>query len=193
MKHLLWLFLLAGVAHSATVTTTWVNPTKNTDGTDIPATGVGSLASAKVEYGTCGPNNVFGTKAGEVLRNMPASSATLNLNPGTTCVRVTVTNTYGIESPPSNVASRVVDPPTPQPPQITTIAVVANINMAPVYKVTQAGERDKRYADACGFVPVGVECVGPVLFTFRDAKFRRVPDERVSKWQVECAGAAPCG
>ena len=48
-------------------------------------------------------------------------SQTLNLNPGTTCVRAFVSNTYGVESAPSNVSSRVVDPPTPRPPQLTAI------------------------------------------------------------------------
>jgi hypothetical protein len=107
---------------AATVTVNWTNPTANTDSSPIPASGAGSLASARIEYGTCTATGGFGTKAGEVTRTQPATTATLNLQPGTTCVQVRVTNTYGIESAASNVATKVVDPPTPNPPQLTTIA-----------------------------------------------------------------------
>jgi hypothetical protein len=112
---------ITGIAQAATVTVTWVLPTTNTDGSTIPATGAGSLASVRVEYGTCN-GTAFGTKAGEVSRPGNSTTATLNLQPGTTCVRAFATNTYGIESPASNVASKVVDPPTPNAPQLTTIA-----------------------------------------------------------------------
>lgn len=114
-------FCIVGIARAATVTVTWTPPTTNTDESPIPATGEGSLTNYRIEYGTC-IGAAFGTKAGEVTRPAPATSATLNLNPGTTCVRVSVANTYGNESAPSNVASKVVAPPTPKPPQLATIA-----------------------------------------------------------------------
>jgi hypothetical protein len=112
---------IAGAAKAATVTVTWAPPTTNTDGSAIPATGAGSLTTYRIEYGTCN-GAAFGVKAGEVTRAAPATSVTLNLQPGTSCVRAFVANTYGSESAASNVSSKVVDPPTPNPPQITTLA-----------------------------------------------------------------------
>lgn len=116
MKKILVLALFAaGTANAATVTVTWTNPTTNTDSSAIPASGTGSLSSARVEYGTCNGTS-FGTKAGEVIRTMPVTSTTLNLNPATHCIQVKVTNTYGNESDASNVAVKVIPAPTPRPP-----------------------------------------------------------------------------
>lgn len=109
-------------ARADTVTATWTNPATNNNGTAIPATGPGSLTSARLEYGTCSAPGVFGTKAGEVVRNMPVTTVTLNLDPGTTCLRVRVTNTFGFESAPSVVATKTVTPPTPSAPTNLTVS-----------------------------------------------------------------------
>lgn len=118
--------LVGGFAHAATATITGTNPTTNTDATPIAATGPGSLTSLRIEYGTCSAPNVFGTKVGEVSRAAGAPGASfsqvLNLQPGTTCVRAFVANTYGSESPASNVTVRVIDPPVPAPPVLVSVA-----------------------------------------------------------------------
>lgn len=114
------LALAAGCATAATVVVTWTPPTLNTDDTAIPATGPGSLTTYRIEYGTCN-GTLFGVKAGEVTRAAPASTVTLNLQPGTTCVQVFVANTYGNESIPSNVASKVVPAPTPRAPTAVSL------------------------------------------------------------------------
>lgn len=142
---------VAMVAQADTVTVSWVLPTTNTNGTAIPATGAGSLASIRVEYGTCN-GAAFGTKAGEVSRPGNSTSTTLNLNPGTTCVRAFAVNSYGLESDTSNVASKVIEPPRPNPPQLTTIA-------AAVYDVrpnesTFAFDRGRQV----GTVKLGLAC-----------------------------------
>jgi len=151
---------VAGIASAATVTVTWTNPVTNTDASTIPASGAGSLTSARIEYGTCSAPGVFGVKAGEVTRAMPATSATLSLAPGTTCIRAFVSNTYGVESGASNVSAKVVDPPTPAPPQIVTVAgsvydVVPNystfaFDRGRIVGVTKAGMAcdESRKADA---------------------------------------------
>lgn len=143
---------IAGIAQAATVNVTWTPPTTNTDNSVIPATGPGSLTSYRVEYGTCLTGGTFGTKAGEVSRTAPATGTTLNLQPGTTCVRAFVSNTYGIESAASNVASKVVDPPTPNPPVLGAISPT-------VYDVrpneqTFAFDRGQRV----GSVKLGAKC-----------------------------------
>lgn len=142
---------IAGIAQAATVTVTWVNPTTNTDDSAIPASGPGALTNARIEYGTCN-GAAFGVKAGEVTRPQPATSTTLNLQPGTTCVRVFVSNTYGSESSSSNVGTKVVDAPIPRPPQLTTIA-------AQVYDVTP-NERTFRFdrGRQVGTIKLGAAC-----------------------------------
>lgn len=122
------LFAVCGVniAKADTVTITWSNPITNTDTSSIPASGPGSLQSWRFEYGTCSAPNVFGAKVGEFPRtraaNGPAlTSTTNNFDPGTTCIRGYVSNTYGVESLVSNVTSKTVTPPQPGPILLTTV------------------------------------------------------------------------
>lgn len=129
---LLVLGLLAGTAIADTVTITGNYPTQNTNDSAIPATGEGSLTTGRIEYGTCLAGNAFGTKVGEVTRPVAgapgaAFSHSLNLNPGTSCIRMMVTNTYGNESAPSNVTTRTVATPTPKPPTLATTGTAAVI------------------------------------------------------------------
>lgn len=131
MKHVLLLAVISLLgsfvpSHADTVTATWTNPTQNTNGTAIPASGSGALDGARLEYGTCSAPGVFGTKAGEVARprgsgSMP-TTATVNLQPGTSCLRVLVYNTFGNTSTPSNVAVSVVSAPTPGAPTNLTVS-----------------------------------------------------------------------
>jgi len=114
------LLLFGSLAGATTVTVTWSPPTQNTDDSAIPASGAGSLKTYRIEYGTCSAPGVFAVKAGEVTRTAPASSTVLNLNPGTTCVRVFVANTYDVESDASNVATSVVPFPRPKAPTQTS-------------------------------------------------------------------------
>lgn len=110
-------------AHSATLVASWDNPVINTDGSTIADTGVESLASVRIEFGTCAADGVsFGVKAGEFSRTRVAgqplpSTATNNVPPGKTCIRVLVRNVAGNESPPSNVANHVYPAATPSAPK----------------------------------------------------------------------------
>lgn len=142
-----------GLATAATVAVSWVPPTTNTDTSAIPATGPGSLVTYRVEYGTCSAPGVFGVKAGEVPRPAPATGTTLNLQPGTSCVRVFVNNTYGNESIPSNVASRVVDAPTPGPPTNLTASAPQVFEVRP-NESTFAFDRGRQV----GTVKLGAAC-----------------------------------
>jgi hypothetical protein len=118
------LVFMVPIAFAGTVTVSVTNPTTNTDGSAIPASGAGSIVSDRVEYGSCaGP--AFGTKAGEVTITAPATSATLTQPPGTYCYRAFAKNTYGNESAASVVMTKVVPAPTPSPPTIVTIDVTA--------------------------------------------------------------------
>ena len=110
----LGLLLAASSALAGPVPINWANPTKNVDGTTIPATGAGSLVSTKVEWGSCS-GTLFNIKAGEQVVAAPATTVTLNLSPGTYCVRAFSTNTYNDTSASSNVISKtsVSSPPLP--------------------------------------------------------------------------------
>lgn len=124
------LALCASMSEAATVPVSWTPPTTNTDGSAIAASGPGSLTSYRVEYGTC-VGGAFGTKAGEVTRAAPATGTTLNLQPGTTCVRVFVSNTFAKESAASNVSAKVIDSPTPSPPTNLTVADATAYDIRP--------------------------------------------------------------
>ncbi len=167
---------VVGIAKAATVNVTWTNPTQNEDNTAIPTSGAGSLSQARIEYGSCLATGGFGTKAGEVTRTMPATTATLNLNPGTTCVRVYVSNTYGIESLPSNVVSQVVNPPQPKPPVLSAVALALNIPLDSqdgfkrtlAMSVTSSGP-----GVPVGFVKLATPAVGDPVFTWRGQSWCR--------------------
>lgn len=124
---ILWLSFLALLAFASvrtasadTVSITWTNPATNTDASAVPASGTGSLQSWRFEYGTCSSPNVFGTKVGEFTRTRAVGGAALttttnNFDPGQTCLRGYVSNTYGSESAVSNVVTKTVTAPTPGP------------------------------------------------------------------------------
>lgn len=110
------LTLAAGLALAATITATWQNATQNTDNSAIPATGPGSIANTRIEWGTCNADT-FGTKAGEKLvTGAVTTTATPDLAPGRWCLRAIHINTFGVESDPSATAIKVIDAPKPRPP-----------------------------------------------------------------------------
>ena len=101
-----------------------------------------------------------------------------------------------LESAASNVGARdaTAPPIIPNPPALQVVQVVIGMDHAPVYLLTQSGQRDQRYKDACGYIEVGSACEGPVVYTFRQARFRRVSEADVKPWGASCSGfvVAPC-
>lgn len=110
--------LLATVALAAVLNFSWTNPTQNTDGSAIPASGAGSLTETVVSYGPCNAGRTGLTSiTGTVTRTQPNLTAgSPNLPPGTWCGYAQVKNTYGELSDPSNVDFEVVAAPKPNPP-----------------------------------------------------------------------------
>jgi len=116
MLSALLVMFVSMAAWAANMTYTWKNATTNTDGSAIPTTGGGSIASTRIEYGTCN-GLAFGVKVGEVVTSGPVeTAATPNVAPGTYCSRAYNKNTYGNESGPTLVVQKVIDAPTPNPP-----------------------------------------------------------------------------
>ena len=183
MKKLLALLVFSPLAAVAgTANLTWTAPTLNTDGTAITAP-----LTYKVYGGVQG-------SAKAVLATVSALAYTHSTAPNgvTYCYQVSAV-AGGVESSLSAEGCKVMPPAVPNPPTnlTITVAVVAGINMAPVYKLTSNG---KRSADPAGFVPVNVGCTGNVLFTYRGLSFRKVDYTQVQFWNVVASEnvAAPC-
>jgi len=119
-------------ALAADITWTWVNPVKNTDNSNIPATGPGSLTVGRLEFGTCN-GAAFGTKAGEIpltAAQVAAHTVTeTNLLPQTRCAMVHVSNTFLAESAASNVGQAVIPNPTPGAPSGLSGTLVVNVSV----------------------------------------------------------------
>jgi hypothetical protein len=114
--------MLFGTAHAGEAAASWTQPTQNTDGSAIPASGTGALTGNRLEWGTCSSPGVFGTQIGQQAWTTPRAAYTVtNLGPGTYCFRAYASTQYG-ESGPSGVASKVIAPPLPAPPSGLTVA-----------------------------------------------------------------------
>lgn len=133
------LFGPPNAARADTVTASWVNAATNTDNTAIPASGAGSLVRTVVEYGTRN-GAVFGTKAGEVFIAAPATSLQLNLVVVQEyALRAFHCNTYATTfaanapgcSGFSNLAFRIVPPPTPSAPQTFSVTFTGTLTITP--------------------------------------------------------------
>jgi hypothetical protein len=182
MKKLLAMMLLPLSAFAGTATLTWTAPTQYTNGTAIAAP-----ITYRVYRGNCG--------AAKTLLASPAaatyvdSTAPNGSNLGYTVSAVVA----GVESAQTTEMCKVFPLPVPNPPTnlTVTVAVVAGINMAPVYKLTSTG---KRSADPAGFIAVNEGCTGNVLFTYRGKSFRKVDYTKVQFWATVPADnvAAPC-
>jgi len=166
--------LVIARAEADDLTVNWTQPTTNTNGTAIPASGPGSIASNRVEWGTCS-GTAFGTRAGErVVTPAATSTVVTGLAPGTWCARVFATNTYGNESSASAVATRVIPAPTPNPPTAVTVALFA-------YEL-----RNGKLNRVAGLVERGTRCDGAPLLTVGNREFYAVP--RASVWPRPKAG-----
>lgn len=171
MKKLsLILLLLPAIVLADTATLTWTQPAANTDGSTIAA---GEIISNTIYKGVKpdGTDLVF-------LKTIPATTTSVDIvGVGTWCYAVTAT--VAVEGAKSNVVCKTVLPKIPGPPRITTVAVVAGLSDTPAYKILADGQRSSAVA---GFVTVGTECAGNVVFTYRSKGYRKVPAEAVRWW-----------
>lgn len=147
-------------AMAATATLTWTHPTMNTDGSIIPATGNGSIAQTRVEWGACSSTGGFGTKESEVVVQYPANTITIDNFVGgeTVCFRAFSKNTYGVESNASAVVAKTFDAPKPRPPVLSTVITVA-------YEVTLDRKLNLRLARQVGTVEIGSPCMDTPMQT----------------------------
>lgn len=144
------LCLGASPTHAGDAVLTWTLATQNTDGTAIPASGPTSLASTRVEWGSCSGSN-FGTKAGEQVVAKPATTYTVtNLSAGTYCFRAYSRTVAGVESAPTNAVTKTILQAPPNPPGNLAVADLV------VYQVI--GTPDAFALLPVGTVPAGTAC-----------------------------------
>ena len=153
-------------AMAATATLTWTHPTQNVDGSTIPATGNGSIAQTRIEWGSCTSTNGFGTKESEVVVQYPESVVTINnfLGGEKVCFRAFSKNTYGMESDSSVVIAKTFDSPKPRPPVLSSVITVA-------YEITLDRKLDLRLARQVGTVEIGSPCMDTPVITNRGVYF----------------------
>lgn len=154
-------------AFAGTATVTWANPSSYLDGSLLSAA---DITQTRLEYGSCS-GTAFGIKAGEVIISGAATTATIpSLVAGTYCFRA-YTTAKGVESAPSNVASKAVPQAAPNPPTLTTVATVA-------YSVTVDWPNLAlvRYQQV-GTVALGTACAGAAT----DDGYNLIPRTAV-KW-----------
>lgn len=144
------LCLGASPSHAGDAVLTWTLATQNTDGTAIPASGPTSLASTRVEWGSCSGSN-FGTKAGEQVVAKPTTTYTItNLSAGTYCFRAYSRTVAGVESAPTNVVSKTILQAPPNPP--------GNLAVADLVVYQFIGTDDAVALLPVGTVPAGTPC-----------------------------------
>lgn len=103
--------LLASPSWAAKMFVHWTAPTQNTDGSVLT-----DLTGYRVEWGSCGPNGVFGTYQAGL--NVPASVTRTAIYPTgltTFCARVFAINSANVLSGSSNVAQGSVPARVNQP------------------------------------------------------------------------------
>jgi hypothetical protein len=120
------LLFVAAPSFAADLVVRWTLPTERVDGTPVPTAGNDALARTTVEHGTCTSTNAFGTKAGEISVNVPATQGTIaNLPTNSThCIRARVTTVGGEHSAWSNVVRRVITSPPPRAPEVNSTVTI---------------------------------------------------------------------
>lgn len=144
------LCLSASPANAGDAALTWTLATQNTDGSAIPASGPTSLASTRVEWGTCSGSN-FGTAIGQQTVATPATTYTITgLAAGVWCFRAYSRTVAGLESAPTNAVTKTILQAPPQPPGNLTVSAMV------VYQFI--GADDAVALNPVGTVPAGTAC-----------------------------------
>jgi hypothetical protein len=152
----LTLLALAGMfmvrnAHAAeTPVVEWSAPTKNCNGTNVPATGPTAIAKVRVEWGTC-PAGVIVPETTLVLPAPDAGNST-----ATACFRAYATNGEGNESGPSTVSC--VSFAVPEDPCVLPPPTGLRSTLTTVYE-TYAFGGNTYLGASIGTAPIGSACL----------------------------------
>lgn len=169
----LTMLCLSEAARAGTATLSWTLPTKNTDGSAITAPVTIKVYRATTQAGLA-TAPVLATTAAGALGYTDGTAPV-----GTVWYQISAV-VNGQESARTNAVSTVIPEPVPNPPTgFTVVAVVAGLNMNPVYRINADGTRGTA---VLGFVPIGTACTGPVVYTYRMRAYRRV-DPSAVRWE----------
>lgn len=115
------------------------------------------------------------------------TSYTVNFGPGEYCYQMLAVSPDGESVLVPEPALRNTISPAPEPP--TGIEIV--IAVAPAFTFNSENIRSKNVA---GFVRVGTECAGAIVFSYRGDPYRRVAADAVAWWNTarQWRVAAPC-
>lgn len=115
------------------------------------------------------------------------TSHTVNFGPGEYCYQMLAVSPDGESVLVPEPALRNTISPAPEPP--TGIEIV--IPVAPAFTFNSENIRSKNVA---GFVRVGTECTGTIVFSYRGDPYRRVSPDAVAWWNTarQWRVAAPC-
>lgn len=186
LRHALavWIAILimgvVGTAHAGSVALTWIAPTTNIDNTPI----VGAITY-----------RVFGgvqAQTKTLLATVTGTSYTHTSAPnGTTYCYVVRAVVGGVESADSNERCTTIPASVPNPPTNLVIGVVTGLNMSPVYRIMENGQRG---TTVIGFVPIGSQCYGDTKFTYRGRGYKKVEQSKVVWWGTSATpyAAAAC-
>lgn len=201
-RAIIWLLATISIcsAQAATAQTAGLSftaPTHYVDGTRLPAGAIvgydAECSSWTPEGGAAGPCTQFAPVSVSGAQTAITMNGTVPATGGRAGFRVRARTSNAASAWTEEVFKlfpAVTTPPNP--PGNVTVAVVVELNMAPVFKLTSTG---KRSAEAAGFIPTGLPCSGNVLFYYREKPYRRVNADQVRWWNVVpgASVAAPCG
>lgn len=166
---------------------TWDAPTTCTNGQPISNCPVTGYRIERAAVST-GPYVAIGTSQTASFTHTGAAA-------GVNCYKVYALSATGDSEASQHACKTNVEPTQPNPPTNIRFVtqVVEGMDHSPVYRLTATGTKDKRYSDACGYIPVKSQCEGNVLFSFRDKPFRKVNLADVKQW-ADCGTsvAGPC-
>lgn len=182
----LTMLCLSEAAQAGTANLTWTLPTKNTDGSTITAPVTIKVYRATTQAGLATAPVLATTAAGATAYADATAPA------GTVWYQISAV-VNGQESARTGAVSTVVPEPVPNPPTgFAVVAVVAGVNVSPVYRILQDGTRGEQLA---GFVDVGASCSGRAVFKYRGRTYRKVDPAAVRWWATRATDrvAAACG
>lgn len=192
--------LLSLSAIAATGTLSYTRPTARADGSPLAPAEIASYSIACTYTPTGGaaapcaglaPTSLAGSATGGTVTFTVSQD-------GQACFTLRTVDTAGRQSDPSNQACKAVTVAIPNPPGSVVVAFNVTIDgervqvaLVPAFGVLSSGNRS---STIYGFVKPGAPCVGPELFTYRGASYRRVPREHVGWWRTtpNDNAAAPC-
>lgn len=176
-------------ALAETVPLKWTNADKYSNGTPLPLSQIVGVEIDCIAFTPNGSTTAQPCTAGRKTAPAPTTAAqTYDFDVGTVPVTggtyafVARTKVAAALSDATPQATWLFAAVKPNPPQnFATVPVVAGLHVSPAYRILRDGSRGEQVA---GFLAVGSQCTGRVVFEYRGQKYRRVKPEDVQWWNT---------